>query len=71
MVNDFAEMEVMNITVVTYNESYGVHDGSNPFFDGHASPKFSLLEGGVHSGHVQTGLDYSFCVLKGAIKGKC
>lgn len=69
--NDFAEMELMNITVVTSNEPYGVHDGSNPFFDGHASPKFNLLEGGVHSGHVQTGLDDSFCVLKGSIKGKC
>uniref|UniRef100_A0ACD5U396 Uncharacterized protein n=1 Tax=Avena sativa TaxID=4498 RepID=A0ACD5U396_AVESA len=69
--NDFAEMEVMNITVVTSNEPYGVHDGSNPFFDGHASPKFHLLKGGVHSGHVQTGLNDSFCSLKGSIKGKC
>ncbi|VAH19124.1 unnamed protein product [Triticum turgidum subsp. durum] len=69
--NDFAEMEVMNITVVTSNEPYGVHDGSNPFFDGHASPKFDLLKGGVHSGHVQTGFNDSFCVLEGSIKGKC
>uniref|UniRef100_A0A452Z3G7 Inosine/uridine-preferring nucleoside hydrolase domain-containing protein n=1 Tax=Aegilops tauschii subsp. strangulata TaxID=200361 RepID=A0A452Z3G7_AEGTS len=69
--NDFAEMEVMNITVVTSNEPYGVHDGSNPFFDGHASPKFDLLKGGVHSGHVQTGFNDSFCVLKGSTKGKC
>ncbi|VAH07353.1 unnamed protein product [Triticum turgidum subsp. durum] len=69
--NDFAEMEVMNITVVTSNEPYGVHDGSNPFFDGHASPKFDLLKGGVHSGHVQIGFNDSFCVLKGGTKGKC
>jgi len=69
--NDFAEMEVMNITVVTSNEPYGVHDGSNPFFDGHAIPKFNLLKGGVHSGHVQTGPNDSFCSLKGSIKGKC
>jgi hypothetical protein len=69
--NDFAEMEVMNITVVTSNEPYGVHDGSNPFFDGHVRPKFNLLEGGVHSGHVLTGLDDPFCVMKGSIKGKC
>jgi len=69
--NDFAEMEVMNITVVTSNEPYGVHDGSNPFFDGHVRPKFNLLEGGVHSGHVLTGFDDPFCVMKGSIKGKC
>ncbi|KAL6909954.1 hypothetical protein ACP4OV_001212 [Aristida adscensionis] len=69
--NDFAEMEVMNITVVTSNEPYGVHDGSNPFFDGRKRPKFNLLEGGVHSGHVQTGVDDPFCVRKGSISGKC
>jgi hypothetical protein len=69
--NDFAEMEVMNITVVTSNEPYGVQDGSNPFFDGRVRPKFNLLEGGVHSGHVLTGLNGSFCVMKGSIKGKC
>lgn len=69
--NDFAEMEVMNITVVTSNEPYGVHDGSNPFFNGRARPKFNLLEGGVHSGHVLTGLNDPFCVMKGNIKGKC
>lgn len=69
--NDFAEMEVMDITVVTSNEPYGVRDGSNPFFDGRARPKFNLLEGGVHSGHVLTGLNDPFCVMKGSIKGKC
>lgn len=69
--NYFAEMEMMNITVVTSNEPYGVHDGSNPLFDGHVRPKFDLVKGGVHSGHVQTGLDDPFCVLKGNIKGKC
>ncbi|KAE9455286.1 hypothetical protein C3L33_12812, partial [Rhododendron williamsianum] len=49
--NDFAEMEFMNITVVTSNKPYGVSDGSNPFFDGLEIPKFNLKKGGVHSGH--------------------
>jgi hypothetical protein len=68
--NDFAEMEYMNITVVTSNKPYGVHDGSNPLFHGRAVPKFFLKKGGVHSGHVQTGLRDPFCIVENG-KGKC
>lgn len=68
--NEFAEMEYMNITVVTSNKPYGVYDGSNPFFDGRTVPKFNLKKGGVHSGHVQTGLRDPFCIAKKG-KGKC
>lgn len=68
--NEFAEMEYMNITVVTSNEPYGVSDGSNPFFDGLKVPKFKLKKGGVHSGHVQTGLRDPFCIVKNG-KGRC
>uniref|UniRef100_A0A1D1XU50 Pyrimidine-specific ribonucleoside hydrolase RihA n=1 Tax=Anthurium amnicola TaxID=1678845 RepID=A0A1D1XU50_9ARAE len=70
--NEFAEMEYINITVVTSNKPYGVYDGSNPFFDGRASPKFDLQKGGVHSGHVQMGLRDPFCLPDdGTEKGKC
>ncbi|KAL7178031.1 hypothetical protein ACSBR2_031232 [Camellia fascicularis] len=68
--NEFAEMEIMNITVVTSNKPYGVSDGSNPFFDGHKTPKFNLKKGGVHSGHVQTKLRDPFCIVKNG-KGRC
>ncbi|MED6156932.1 Nucleoside hydrolase 3 [Stylosanthes scabra] len=68
--NEFAEMEYMNITVVTSNKPYGVSDGSNPLFDGLKVPKFNLKKGGVHSGHVQTGLRDPFCIVKNG-KGKC
>ncbi|XP_065863521.1 nucleoside hydrolase 3-like isoform X2 [Euphorbia lathyris] len=68
--NEFAEMEYMNITVVTSNKPYGVYDSSNPFFDGHKVPKFNLKKGGVHSGHVQTGLKDPFCIVKNG-KGRC
>lgn len=68
--NDFAEMEFMNITVVTSNEPYGVSDGSNPFFDGRQVPKFQLKKDGVHSGHVQTSLRDPFCLVKNG-KGRC
>lgn len=68
--NEFAEMEYMNITVVTSNEPYGVSDGSNPFFDGRRIPKFNLSRNGVHSGHVQTGLRDPFCQAKDG-KGRC
>ncbi|XP_010558509.1 PREDICTED: uncharacterized protein LOC104827126 isoform X2 [Tarenaya hassleriana] len=67
--NDFAKMEYMNITVVTSNKPYGKSDGSNPFFDNRRVPRFNLTRGGVHSGHVQTGLRDPFCVSKG--EGKC
>lgn len=69
--NDFAELEYMNITVVTSNRPYGVRDGSNPFFDGRAAPKFGLKNGGVHSGHVQTGIDDAFCMVPGSKRGRC
>nr|GMD63470.1 Pyrimidine-specific ribonucleoside hydrolase [Ipomoea batatas] len=67
--NDFAEMNYMNITVITSNEPYGVSDGSNPLFDGRKTPKFNL-KSEVHSGHIQTGLRDPFCLLKNG-KGKC
>ncbi|RDX89409.1 rihC, partial [Mucuna pruriens] len=62
--NEFADMEYMNITVVTSNKPYGVSDGSNPFFDGLEVPKFNLKKGGVHSGHIQQGLRDQFCFVK-------
>ncbi|KAL5541760.1 hypothetical protein UlMin_009470 [Ulmus minor] len=68
--NEFAEMEYMNITVVTSNRPYGISDGSNPFFDGLKVPKFNLKRGGVHSGHVQTGITDPFCIRNNG-KGKC
>ncbi|XP_077219032.1 nucleoside hydrolase 3-like [Tasmannia lanceolata] len=68
--NEFAEMEYVNITIVTSNKPYGVYDGSNPFFDGRAIPKFNLQIDGVHSGHVQMGLQDPFCLVKDG-KGKC
>lgn len=68
--NDFAEMEYMNITVITSNKPYGISDGSNPFFYGLKKPKFDLVRNGVHSGHVQTGLRDPFCIVKNG-KGRC
>ncbi|KAL5541759.1 hypothetical protein UlMin_009469 [Ulmus minor] len=68
--NEFAEMEYMNITVVTSNRPYGISDGSNPFFDGLKVPKFNLKRGGVHNGHVQTGITDPFCIGNNG-KGKC
>ncbi|XP_062180693.1 nucleoside hydrolase 3-like isoform X2 [Phragmites australis] len=69
--NEFAEFEYINITVVTSNKPYGVRDGSNPFFDGRAAPKFGLREGGVHSGHVQSGIRDVFCLVPGSNRGRC
>ncbi|XAR54600.1 hypothetical protein NMG60_11029813 [Bertholletia excelsa] len=68
--NKFAEMEFINLTVITSNKPYGISDGSNPFFDGRKTPKFNLKIGGVHSGHVQTGLRDPFCLVKNG-KGRC
>ncbi|KAE8725892.1 putative histidine-containing phosphotransfer protein 2 [Hibiscus syriacus] len=68
--NEFAEMEYMNVTVVTSNKPYGISDGSNPFFDHLEVPKFRLKKDGVHSGHVQTELRDSFCFVENG-KGKC
>jgi len=70
--NEFAELEYMNITVVTSNKPYGVRDdGSNPFFDGRTTPKFGLKEGGVHSGHLETGIRDPFCLVPGSNRGRC
>ncbi|KAM7463006.1 hypothetical protein LguiA_031127 [Lonicera macranthoides] len=68
--NEYAEMEYINITVVTSNEPYGISDGSNPFFDSLKVPKFNLKKGGVHSGHVQMGLRDPFCTVKNGT-GRC
>ena len=68
--NEFAGMEYQNVTVITSNKPYGISDGSNPFFDNHATPKFNLQKGGVHSGHVQVGLQDPFCLVENG-KGKC
>ncbi|GER30179.1 pyrimidine-specific ribonucleoside hydrolaserihA [Striga asiatica] len=68
--NEFAEMEHMNITVVTSNKPYGISDGSNPFFDGLWKPKFNLKKNGVHSGHVYARLRDPFCITKNG-KGRC
>ncbi|KAI3690305.1 hypothetical protein L2E82_48285 [Cichorium intybus] len=59
--NEFAEMEYINITVITSNEPYGISDGSNTLFDGHRTSKFNLDMNGVHSGHVQTGIQDPYC----------
>lgn len=70
--NEFAEMEYVNITVITSNKPYGIgtYDGSNPNFDGKIVPKFNLKVGGIHSGHVQRGLRDPLCYVKDG-KGKC
>ncbi|XP_075113307.1 nucleoside hydrolase 3-like isoform X3 [Nicotiana tabacum] len=68
--NEFADMEYINITVITSNKPYGISDGSNPTVDGHKTPKFRLARNGVHSGHVQTRLRDPFCVEKNR-RGRC
>lgn len=67
--NKCSEMEYMNLTVVTSNEPYGISDGSNPLIDGLEVPKFNVQKNGVHSGHVQTGMQDPFCLESG--KAKC
>ncbi|KAI3828531.1 hypothetical protein L1987_02632 [Smallanthus sonchifolius] len=62
--NEFAEMEYMNITVITSNKPYGISDGSNNLL------KFKLKKNGVHSGHVQTGIQDPFC-LQNIETGRC
>ncbi|KAJ3687609.1 hypothetical protein LUZ61_016773 [Rhynchospora tenuis] len=69
--NEFADMEYMNLTVITSNKPYGVDDDSNPFFNGREVPRFNLTKYGVHSGHVQTGLDDLFCLINGSNTGRC
>ncbi|KAK9077796.1 hypothetical protein SSX86_006134 [Deinandra increscens subsp. villosa] len=68
--NEFAEMEYMNITVITSNEPYEISDGSNAFFDGRNVPKFNLQKNRIHSGHVQIGIQDPFCLRENA-KGIC
>ncbi|XP_078441079.1 inosine-uridine preferring nucleoside hydrolase family protein isoform X2 [Wolffia australiana] len=63
--NDFAEMEFINVTVVTSNKPYGVNDGSNPFFDMRRLAGFLLRPGSLHSGHVQNGIRDPFCLRNG------
>ncbi|PON72931.1 Inosine/uridine-preferring nucleoside hydrolase [Parasponia andersonii] len=68
--NEFADMEYVNITVVTSNEPYGISDGSNPLLEEGYSPKFGVDKNGVHSGHVQLGMEDPYCLVEGQ-KGKC
>eukprot|EP01018_Ginkgo_biloba_P029143 Gb_13971 [translate_table: standard] len=68
--NEFALLTYRNITIITSNKPYGIHDGSNPLFDNRTVPRFHLKQGGVHSGHVQTGIRDPFCLVSNG-KGKC
>ncbi|KAB2630111.1 hypothetical protein D8674_007630 [Pyrus ussuriensis x Pyrus communis] len=68
--NEFAKLEYMNLTVITSNRPYGISDGSNPLIDGRLIPKFGVQKNGVHSGHVQMGMEDPFCLVKEG-KGKC
>ncbi|KAI5083931.1 hypothetical protein GOP47_0000100 [Adiantum capillus-veneris] len=68
--NKYCVLGYRKVTVVTSNAPYGVQDGSNPSFDDRAVPRFRLQNGSVHSGHVQTGLQDSFC-LNPSRKEKC
>ncbi|XP_071740773.1 nucleoside hydrolase 3-like [Rutidosis leptorrhynchoides] len=67
---EFAEMDYMNITVITSNQPYGISDGSNTLFNGLTTPKFGLEKKGVHSGHVQLGIRDQFCLRVNG-KGIC
>ncbi|KAK8589342.1 hypothetical protein V6N13_088189 [Hibiscus sabdariffa] len=61
-----AEMQqYMNIPAVTSNQPYGASDGSNPHITGNSMPKFNVHKNGVHSGHVQMGMQDPFCLQKG------
>ncbi|XP_068341526.1 nucleoside hydrolase 3-like [Pyrus communis] len=68
--NEFAKLEYMNLTVITSNRPYGISDGSNPLIDGRLITKFGVQKNGVHSGHVQMGMEDPFCLVKEG-KGKC
>ncbi|KAJ7542802.1 hypothetical protein O6H91_09G012800 [Diphasiastrum complanatum] len=68
--NKYAVIHPKNITVLTSDKPYGINDGSNPFFDNRTMPKFHLQKGGVHSGHVQTGIQDPFCLVPDG-KGTC
>lgn len=68
--NKYCVLHYRNVTVVTSNKPYGAQDGSNSFFDNRTVPRFHLQKGGIHSGHVQTGLQDSFCLVPGK-RGKC
>lgn len=46
--------------MITLNEPYGISDGSNAIFNGQNIPQFGLKKNGVHSGHVQIGIQDSF-----------
>ncbi|KAK1351794.1 Pyrimidine-specific ribonucleoside hydrolase rihB [Heracleum sosnowskyi] len=67
--NEFADMKYMNITVVTSDAPYGISDGSNPLFQ-HRKDKFNYTQNGIHSGHVQTGNQDPFCLVKNDT-GRC
>ncbi|XP_074324153.1 nucleoside hydrolase 3-like [Apium graveolens] len=67
--NDFAEMKYMNITVVTSDKPYGISDGSNPLYQ-HRKKMFNHMKNGIHSGHVQTGNQDPFCLVKDGT-GRC
>ncbi|OMO99027.1 hypothetical protein COLO4_13558 [Corchorus olitorius] len=62
--NEFAEMQYMNITVVTSNEPYGIADCSNPLILEDSIPKFNVTKYGLHSGHVQMGMQDPFCLQR-------
>ncbi|KAJ7557189.1 hypothetical protein O6H91_05G115500 [Diphasiastrum complanatum] len=68
--NKYAVIHPKNITVLTSDKPYGINDGSNPFFDNRTMPKFHLQKGGVHSGHVQRGIQDPFCLVPDG-KGTC
>ncbi|KAK1390527.1 hypothetical protein POM88_018705 [Heracleum sosnowskyi] len=59
----------MNITVVTSDTPYGISDGSNPLFR-HREDIYNYMQNGIHSGHVQTGNQDPFCLVKGGT-GRC
>ncbi|KAL3648896.1 hypothetical protein CASFOL_005299 [Castilleja foliolosa] len=64
--NEFAEMKLMNITVVTSNAPYNIRDGSNPFTIAGdiKKSKLGLKINGVHMGHVEMQPMDIFCMNK-------